>query len=120
MAAGRQRGYRRVSRSPALYIMNEAPSPAGRSCLTERAARSGGRARRHASSGGQSSGLLHLADRGVRDPGEIVRQEIIGARPHPFVEVDLLELAVVPRLHDLEVLVPQIPDRVSETCGDVD
>src|SRR3984893_5478434 len=65
-------------------------------------------------------GLLHLADRGLRHTGEIVCQQIVWARPQPFVQVDLFELAVVPCLHDLEVLVPRIPDRVSETRGDVD
>jgi hypothetical protein len=69
--------------------------------------------------GGQDepSGLLHLADRGRRHAGEIVRQQIIRACSYPFVEVDLLELAAVPRLHDLEVLIPRIPNCVPETCG---
>src|SRR5262245_2061167 len=64
--------------------------------------------------------LLHSADRGFGRAGEIVRQQIARARPHPLVEVDLLKLALVPGLHDLEIVVPGVLDGVAEARRDVD
>src|SRR4051812_28049416 len=68
----------------------------------------------------QASGLLlHSADRRRRH-AEIVRQQIVRARPYPCVEVDLLELALVPGLNDLEIVVPGVLDGVAEARRDVD
>src|SRR3984957_16032762 len=62
---------------------------------------------------------LHLLDGRLGNAGEIVRQEIARARPHPGVKVDLLELAVVPGLDDFQVLIADVADRVAESHRDI-
>ena len=46
--------------------------------------------------------------------GDLWGTTLLWARPHPMIEVDLLQLAIVPRLHDFKVFVSDIPDRVPE------
>src|SRR5258706_14010632 len=66
--------------------------------------------------------LLTPGNRCFGHPGKVVGQQVTWAGLHPLVEVGLFELAVVPSLHDIKILIADILDRVPEglrNVGDV-
>src|ERR1700741_2738076 len=56
------------------------------------------------------SARLELGDSRFGNFGEVVREEVSRAGLYPLVEVDLLELACVPGLHNLQVFYADIFD----------
>src|SRR6202022_3288231 len=63
--------------------------------------------------------LLKPGNRCFGYPGKVVGQQVTRAGLHPLVEVGLFELAVVPSLHDLQIFIADVLDRVPEALRNI-